>query len=87
MELSPQGQAKLSLIYESALEKDYVVKVIGDKQFVLTEREARKLTDRQGGYGRGPDPGGESFQHRQSSPAGFLHDLLFTGQCSGHLPK
>ena len=47
MELSPQDQAKLSLIYESALEKDYVVKAIGDKRFVLTEREARKLTDRQ----------------------------------------
>ena len=47
VELSPQDQAKLSLIYESALEKDYVVKAIGDKRFVLTEREARKLTDRQ----------------------------------------
>ena len=35
------------MIYESALEKDYVVKAIGDKRFVLTEREARKLTDRQ----------------------------------------
>lgn len=34
-------------IYQSALEKDYIVKVIGDKHFVLKRQDATKLTARQ----------------------------------------
>ena len=45
--LSSQDRQYLMWIYQSALEKDYIVKVIGDKHFVLKAQEATKLTGRQ----------------------------------------
>lgn len=45
--LSSQNRQDLMWIYQSALEKDYSVKVIGDKHFVLKRQDATKLTARQ----------------------------------------
>lgn len=45
--LSSQDRQYLMWIYQSALEKDYSVKVIGDKHFVLKRQDATKLTGRQ----------------------------------------
>ena len=45
--LSSQDRQDLMWIYQSALEKDYSVKVIGDKHFVLKRQDATKLTGRQ----------------------------------------
>ena len=45
--LSSQDRQHLMWIYQSALEKDYSVKVIGDKHFVLKRQDATKLTGRQ----------------------------------------
>lgn len=45
--LSFQDRQDLMWIYQSALEKDYSVKVIGDKHFVLKRQDATKLTGRQ----------------------------------------